>query len=150
MNLDTENHIPILNTTAIRTANRFEKEITAEVTITNTGQKAGKEVVQFYLTAPNKLCDKPALELKGFVKTKTLNPGESQIVTLKLNQDDLASFVENKSAWIAESGSYTIKIGASSKDIRATASFEITEEITVEKVHDSFHLDNILNETHSN
>ena len=66
---------------------------------------------------------KPAIELRGFAKTKTLEPGESQTLTFTLTPRDLASFDEASSSWVAEAGTYTVKIGASSEDIRQSATF---------------------------
>jgi beta-glucosidase len=101
----------------------FEGQLTASVTVKNTGRTAGREVVQLYLSAPGKAAPKPALELRGFAKTKTLGPGESQTLTLTLTPRDLASFDAPTSSWLAEEGTYTVKVGASSEDIRLTASF---------------------------
>ena len=108
---------------------------TASINITNTGKTAGKEAVQLYLTAPRKTIDKPALELKGFAKTKLLQPGERQTLQITFGEKELASFDPIRSAWIAEAGTYVVKVGASSKDIRAEASFALDEEMVVEKVH---------------
>jgi beta-glucosidase len=58
-------------------ARELQKELTASVTVTNTGRSAGREVVQLYLSAPGKTAPKPALELKGFAKTSA-RPGESR------------------------------------------------------------------------
>ena len=88
-------------------AKDFEKEVTASVKVTNTGKVAGREVVQLYLSAPGKSLPKPALELKGFAKTKLLKPGESQTVSFTLETRDLASFDAATSSWVAEAGSYT-------------------------------------------
>jgi beta-glucosidase len=66
---------------------------------------------------------KPAIELRGFAKTKTLAPGDSQTLAFQLTPRDLASFDEPSSSWRAEAGTYTVKIGASSEDIRQTATF---------------------------
>ena len=101
----------------------FGKGLTATVTVRNTGKVAGREVVQLYLSAPGKTMPKPAIELKGFAKTKTLAPGESQALTFQLTPRDLASFDQASSSWMAEAGTYTVKIGASSEDIRQTATF---------------------------
>jgi beta-glucosidase len=98
-------------------------ELQASVTITNTGRAAGREVVQVYLSAPGKVAPKPALELRGFAKTKTLDPGESEVLTFTLTTRDLASFDEATSSWLAEPGTYTVKVGASSADVRQTATF---------------------------
>lgn len=119
----------------------FSDKLTVSVTVKNTGKFAGKEVVQLYLSAPSKTIDKPKEELKAFGKTKELKPGESETLTLTLSPKDLASFLESKSAWVAEAGEYKVLVGASSLDIKKTASFKVAKEITVEKVTKSFALD---------
>jgi len=119
----------------------FNTKLTVSVTVKNTGKVAGKEVVQLYLSAPSKTIDKPKEELKAFGKTKELKPGESETLTLTLSQKDLASFLESKSTWVAEAGTYKVLVGASSLDIKKTASFKVEKEITVEKVKKSFALD---------
>ncbi|WP_296146567.1 glycoside hydrolase family 3 N-terminal domain-containing protein [uncultured Flavobacterium sp.] len=119
----------------------FTDKLTVSVTVKNTGKTAGKEVVQLYLSAPSKTIDKPKEELKAFGKTKELKPGESETLTLTLSPKDLASFLESKSAWIAEAGNYKILIGASSLDIKKTAEFSVAKELVVEKVKKAFALD---------
>ncbi|MEZ0128467.1 fibronectin type III-like domain-contianing protein [Flavobacterium sp. LBUM151] len=119
----------------------FKDKLTVSVTIKNTGKVSGKEVVQVYLSAPAKSIDKPKEELKAFGKTKELKPGESQTLQLTLSPKDLASFLENKSAWIAEAGTYKVLVGASSEDIKKTAEFSVAKEITVEKVKKAFEAD---------
>ncbi|MFI5160404.1 MAG: glycoside hydrolase family 3 C-terminal domain-containing protein [Sphingobacteriales bacterium] len=111
----------------------FNDKLTASVTITNTGKVAGKEVAELYLSAPAAKLDKPAIELKGFAKTRLLKPGESQTLTFAINAKALASFDTKRESWIAESGNYTLSIGASSKDIRQTAKFKLAKEMVVEK-----------------
>ena len=113
----------------------FNGKLIASVTVTNTGAAAGKEVVQLYLSAPHTTLDKPSEELKGFAKTGLLKPAESQVLTFTLNPEDLASFYSDKAAWVADAGKYTVKIGASSEDIKLTKSFSLAKAITVEKVH---------------
>ena len=113
----------------------FDGKLTATVTVTNKGKVAGKEVVQLYVSAPQGKLDKPSEELKGFAKTGLLQPGKSETITFTLNPDDLASFDTNTSSWIAEAGKYNISIGASSLDIKSTASFNLSKELLVEKVH---------------
>jgi beta-glucosidase len=113
----------------------FKDKVTATVTITNTGKVAGKEVVQLYLSAPVKDIDKPVQELKGFAKTELLKPGESQTITFTLNTKDLASFNTAQTAWVADAGNYTVKIGASCEDIKLSKSFKLAKDIVVEKVN---------------
>ena len=114
-------------------ATKFSDKITVTVDIKNSGSVAGKEVAQLYLTAPALKLDKPAIELKGFAKTKLLQPGESQTLTFVLDGHSLASFDPSVSSWIADAGKYDVKIGASSIDIRQTASFTVAKNITVKK-----------------
>jgi len=104
-------------------ASEFGKELTASVTVRNTGSAVGREVVQVYLTAPGNAIPKPALELRAFAKTKALKPGEAETLTFTLTPRDLASFDAPSSSWVAEAGTYTVKVGASSEDIKLTAIF---------------------------
>ena len=96
-------------------------KITAKVTVKNTGSVAGKEAVQLYVSAPAGTLDKPVKELKAYAKTKELAPGETQELTLTFPTSELASFDEAASAWKVDAGTYTFQFGASSRDIRCTA-----------------------------
>ncbi len=111
----------------------FNNKNVITITVTNIGSVAGKEVVQLYISAPEKKMDKPAEELKAFAKSKLLQPGESQIISFIIKALDLASFDSKISSWVAEEGTYKIKIGASSLDIRQTAEFRLTNDLVVEK-----------------
>ena len=99
--------------------------VTATITVKNTGSVAGKEAVQLYISAPAGGLEKPACELKAFAKTKELKPGESQTLTMNLDAYTLASFNEGTSAWETAAGAYKASFGASVADIRATANFKI-------------------------
>ena len=101
--------------------------VTVSATIKNTGKVAGKEVAQVYVTAPQGTIEKPVHELKAFAKTRELQPGESQTLTMTINQRDLASFDEAGSQWLADAGVYTFRIGSSSRDIKLTATAKLTE-----------------------
>lgn len=107
--------------------------ISVSVTVTNTGKRPGKEVAEVYVTAPKGAIEKPAQELKAFSKTRTLQPGESQTLTMNIDKADLASFNTKQSAWVADGGSYTFKVGASSRDIKGTATLNIKG--SKQKVH---------------
>ncbi|MBR4227981.1 MAG: glycoside hydrolase family 3 C-terminal domain-containing protein [Bacteroidales bacterium] len=117
----------------------------ATVTVTNTGSVAGKEVVELYVSAPAGGLEKPACELKGFVKTRELKPGESQTVTIKVSNYELASFNEAASAWEAAAGTYKVAFGASVADVRASASYQLKKAVSW-KTNKLFALDAPLNE----
>jgi beta-glucosidase len=101
--------------------------VEVNITVKNTGSVSGKEVAQVYVAAPKGRLEKPSQELKAFAKTRELQPGESQILTMTIPVRDLASFDEPNSQWLTEDGIYTFRIGASSRDIKATASLRLTE-----------------------
>ena len=108
------------------TANGF----TATITVKNTGKVAGREAVQLYVTAPAGGLDKTAKELKAFAKTRELAPGESQTVTMTVDNYSLASFNEAKSQWEAAAGNYTVAFSASIKDVRAKAVYNLKKAQT--------------------
>ena len=89
------------------------------VTVKNTGKYSGKEVVQLYASAPDRMhANKPEKELKAFMKTKNLRPGESATVVLTVGTSELASFDEQSSSWIVTPGVYQFQIASSSRDIK--------------------------------
>ena len=98
---------------------------TATITVKNTGSVAGKEAVQLYVTAPAGGLEKPAFELKGFAKTKTLAPGEAQTLTINVDKYTLASFNEATSAWETAAGTYKVMFGADAADIRGTGEYKL-------------------------
>ena len=99
----------------------------ASVKVTNTGKMAGKEVVQLYVSAPAGGLDKPVRELKAYAKTRELQPGQSEVVTMKVDAYSLASFNEGSSAWEAAAGEYAVAFGASSRDLRQTVPFTLAQ-----------------------
>ena len=102
----------------------------ASVTVSNSGPVAGKEVVEVYVSAPEGGLEKPARELKGFVKTRLLAPGESQTVTVRIDNYSLASFNESAKEWQAAAGNYQVMFGAHVRDIRAEASYRLKKAIS--------------------
>jgi beta-glucosidase len=109
-------------------------QIQVNVTVTNTGNVAGKEVAELYVSAPGIKLDKPVAELKAFAKTKTLQPGESQELTFTLTAADLASFNTPTSTWVTEAGDYKVKFGTAEQTY-ASANFKVAKEVVGEKVN---------------
>ena len=101
--------------------------------VTNTGNHEGKEVLQLYGSAPAGVIDKPAKILLAYAKTKLLQPGENQLVTLVGNVNDLASYddlgVLHKSAYVMEQGEYHFYLGNSVRNTEELG-FIHTEEST--------------------
>ncbi|MCR4701193.1 MAG: glycoside hydrolase family 3 C-terminal domain-containing protein [Bacteroidaceae bacterium] len=105
------------------------------VTVKNSGECEGKEVVELYISAPDsKAANKPAKELKAYAKTKNLKPGESETLTLNVAAADLASFDEASSAWVVAEGEYQFLVAASVQDIKATLKASVKGQQT--KAHD--------------
>ncbi|MBR2986385.1 MAG: glycoside hydrolase family 3 C-terminal domain-containing protein [Clostridia bacterium] len=95
---------------------------TAEVTVKNTGNYSGKEVIQVYFSAPQGKLGKAAMELCAFGKTSLLAPGEEETLRLTFALNDMAAYDDTgkvqKSAYILEKGDYKIFIGNSVRDAR--------------------------------
>ncbi|MGM9763104.1 MAG: beta-glucosidase [Candidatus Cryptobacteroides sp.] len=98
-----------------------------EITITNTGHRPGKEIVQVYLARPQGI-ESPAKELVAFAKTNELRPGESQTLAIHIDTCNLAIFDESQSAWLTPAGQYTFLIGSSVRDIRSSVHRNIEEK----------------------
>ena len=103
-------------------------ETEATITVTNTGTLLGKEIVQLWCHAPKGRLDKPLRVLVAFGKTKTLAPGESETLTLRCDDKCLASYDEERSRFVLESGEY--RFTANNTE---AGSFSLEEEITVEQ-----------------
>ena len=109
--------------------------ITASVTVTNTGKVAGKEVVEVYVSAPAGGLEKPVRELKAFDKTKLLEPGESETLTFSIAPYELASFNIDANEWQTAAGVYTVYFAKNADDtatsakvnVKKAGTFEVTE-----------------------
>jgi beta-glucosidase len=115
-------------------ASRFEATGAAEigVTITNTGARAGSEVVQLYVTPAPAPVPRPRRELKAHAKV-TLAAGEIRRVTLTLAARDFAWFCTKRGAWIVEPGSYGVEVGRSSADLSLTGSVSRSTGMTLQR-----------------
>ena len=104
-----------------------------EVTVTNTGDVAGKDVVQVYYNPPytNGGIEKASANLIAFDKTDMLEPGASQTLSFTIKLEDMASYdTYGAGAYVLESGVYTISINSDSHNILASQEYIIPETIT--------------------
>ena len=111
----------------------------AKVRVTNTGKFSGKEVVQVYIAKPQGKLGKPAKELAAFEKTRELQPGESQLMILTWEINDMASYDDlgkvKKSAYVLEAGSYDIYVGTSVRDVtKADYSYILNRDVITEQL----------------
>lgn len=100
-------------------------ELSVSISVTNTGNRAGKEVVQVYVSCPYGKLEKEYRRLTAFGKTRELRSGETQEMTLTFSLDTLASYDESEPGWILEKGMYGIWIGNSLEDARLSAAVEL-------------------------
>ena len=110
-----------------------EETVTAEVTVTNTGEAAGKDVVQLYFMAPydpSHGIEKPAIELACFAKTSLLEPGEAETLTVSFPVRDLSSWSTSDGCYLLEAGEYRFSLGKNVHDALLSSD---SETFTVEE-----------------
>ena len=107
--------------------------VSLDVTVTNTGDVAGKDVVEVYYNPPytNGGIEKASVNLVAFGKTGELEPGASETVSIEFEDDDMASYdYEDAKAWVLEQGDYVISINADSHTVIDSATVTVPETIT--------------------
>ncbi len=125
-----------------------ENDFVVSVTVQNTGDCDGREIVQLYVAAPKGKLDKPKRELRGFAKTKNLMPGEKQTLTMVVKPSDLASFNSAASQWETDKGVYEFMVGASLNDIKANLQGTVKKAYT-KKVNNALKPEVTINELKS-
>jgi beta-glucosidase len=114
-------------------------QLEVTLTLTNTGKRAGKEVVQLYVVDTESTLQRPVKELKAFDKIE-LAPGESKQVSFVLSVRDFSYYSKQYDRWLAESGEFEILVGSSSRDMRLNGSLTLTntEELNYKMTEFSF------------
>ena len=112
--------------TANLTGRQQDGDLVVEVTcrVTNTGDRAGKEVVQVYVGDPEASVARPVRELKAFAKVD-LGPGQSTVVAFALTARDLSWWSTRHHDWVLEAGQFELAVGASSRDLRLTTTVDV-------------------------
>ena len=98
--------------------------VTITVPVTNTGSRAGKEIVQLYIADKEASVMRPEKELKGFAKVE-LAAGETKSVKFEIEKEALSFFDDKQHCWVAEPGEFEALIGAASDDIRTSVIFTL-------------------------
>ena len=91
--------------------------ITVQATVTNTGRRAGDEVVQLYVEYPGSSVERPLRDLRGYTRV-SLKPGESRTISFPLAASSLAYWNTERHGWVVEPGTVRLRVGASSADLR--------------------------------
>ena len=107
---------------------RSDTGVAVDITVRNVGDRAGKEVVQLWCSAPEGRLDKPLRVLAAFGKTNELKPGESETLTLSCGDRCFASYDEVKHAFVLEAGEYRFAVNT-----QAAGSFTLEQEVLVEQ-----------------
>lgn len=108
-----------------------EPRIAGTVTVTNTGQVAGREVVQVYLSKPDGVLEQPALELVEFGKTELLDPGASEKLVFDVDPANWASWDPAAASYIAPAGEYVVRVGRSSTEFTEAARFTFEKQVVI-------------------
>ena len=124
----------------IRFSADWEK-ISLSVRVNNTGKVPAREVVQIYVSAPEGRLTKPYQELKAFRKTGNIQPGDSETLDFVVPTASLASYDEEKAAYVMEPGDYIFRVGNSSRCTEAAAMISLDAEAVTLKLKNEFPMD---------
>lgn len=112
-----------------------DHNVKVSVEVENTGAEfTGKEVVQVYYSAPQGKLVKPYQELAGYAKTKELKPGETQTLEITFPTASMASYDEERAAYILEPGEYVIRVGSNSRNTHIAAVLKLGEEVVTQQL----------------
>lgn len=118
-------------TTDVKVAGKI---VELSVEVTNTDEKyTGKEVVQVYLSSPIGKLHKEYQQLVSFAKTSELKPGEKEVLTLSFDLEKSANYDEDSSSWVLEAGSYTVRVGNSSRQTSPVCQLKLSETVVIEE-----------------
>ena len=108
--------------------------VSVKANVENRGAYPGKEIMQVYVTAPEKELRKPWQELAGFAKTQTIEPGKSEEISVGFDAASIASFDEARQAYVLEAGEYIVRAGSSIDNTVPVAVLTLSQDVCVRKV----------------
>lgn len=116
--------------------------ITIDVSVKNTGERAGREVVQVYFEAPQGKLGKSARELCGFAKTAVIQPGETETVSIKIKVCDMAAYDDSgisghKACYVLEAGRYNLYAGRCVRCAEMVLTYDVAETIVTEELEEA-------------
>ena len=117
------------------------ERVAVTATVTNTGDAAGKEVVEIYFSAPEGRILKPYQELIAYGKTDEIAPGESQTLTITFQTAEMSSYDEDAAAYMLEAGDYIIRVGNSSRNTVPAAVINLDADAVTEQLANKMALD---------
>jgi len=113
-----------------------QKTVTVTVRVRNSGRTySGQEVVQVYVSAPQKGLDKPYQQLVGYAKTDQLAPGASQVLKIRYRTADMASYDRDAARYVLDAGDYAVRVGTSSRDTQVAAKLRLAKRVTTQIVN---------------
>jgi beta-glucosidase len=110
----------------LQAASASDGSAAIDLKVTNTGKRAGDEIVELYVAPPQGTVPRPPRELKGFARV-SLAPGETKPVTMTLEPRSFAFWADHDKNWKVEAGTFEILVGASSRDIRLRRKIEVSD-----------------------
>lgn len=114
-------------------SNSLDEEIVVTAEVINTGDMAGKEVIQIYAEIPDGVLEQPTKRLIAFEKTGLLQPGEGAEAVLSIPKRRLASYDEGCASWVLEKGKYLFYTGTSVKEVKPAGELELAETVVIRK-----------------
>jgi beta-glucosidase len=116
-----------------------------DIHVMNIGKKAGRDVVQVYVTAPNGRLPKPYQELRAYTKTSLINPGQSERIKLIFKTESMASYDESQAAYVMEQGNYNVRLGRHSRDTDIIQIINLDRETIVRQLRNLLKPDRAIN-----
>lgn len=115
--------------------------ITVQAAVKNVGSCPGKEALQLYLSPAGTASEQPVQTLKAFAKTGLLAPGGEEELVLTVPWRELATYQEEKAAWVMEAGTYLLRVGNSSRATQVVGAVQVDKDILVEQISNRLSMD---------